>query len=129
MLKVGRYSELGHGPLIRNTTVSRTRQYIRSEVPSYTTVLGWYKDAARILNLDPHEYGTHSARRGGATHAANVDVPYRLFKEHGAWRSERAKDGYVVSYLQARLSITASLGFHDDVTLAELVDFVRAARF
>jgi integrase len=129
LLKIGRYAELGPGSLIRNTTVTPSKQYIRSEVPSYNTVLGWYKDAARALGLDPDAYGTHSARRGGATRAANVDVPDRLFKEHGAWRSERAKDGYVVSSLQARLSVTASLGFQDDVTLAELVEFERAARF
>jgi hypothetical protein len=129
LLKVGRYSELGPGKLIRNTTVSPSRQYIRAEEPSYNTVLGWYKDAATILGLNPDEYGTNSARREGATRAANVDVPDRLFKEHGAWRSERVKDGYVVSSLQARLSVTANLGLQAETSLAELVKFERAARF
>jgi hypothetical protein len=31
----------------------------------------------------------------GATAAYNFGVPDRLFKRHGRWRSENAKDGYV----------------------------------
>jgi hypothetical protein len=128
LLRVGCYPQLGPGPLIRNTTVSSSRQYIRSEQPSYTSVLGWYKNAAKELGLNPDDYGTHSARRGGAIRAANVDVPDRLFKEHGYWKSERVKDGYVVSSLQARLSVTANLGLQASVSLDELVHFEHAAR-
>ncbi|CAH3183799.1 unnamed protein product, partial [Porites evermanni] len=36
--------------------------------------------------------GTHSLRSGGATAAANAGVPHRLFKRHGRWASESAKD-------------------------------------
>jgi hypothetical protein len=78
--------------------------------------------------MDPSAFGTHSGRRGGATRAANADIPDRLFKEHGAWRSERVKDAYVVSSLQSRLSITANLGLQPSVLLDELVQFERAAR-
>jgi hypothetical protein len=69
--------------LIRNTSVSPSRQFIRERQPAYTTVLDWFKGAAQLLGLNPDDYGTHSGRRGGATRAANVDVPDRLFKEHG----------------------------------------------
>jgi hypothetical protein len=92
-------------------------------------VLDWFKSGARALGLDPSDYGKHSGRRGGATRAANVDVPDRLFKEHGAWRSERVKDGYVVSGLQAHLSVTANLGLQASIPLSDLVEFERAARF
>jgi pyocin large subunit-like protein len=34
-------------------------------------------------------------RSGGASQAANNNVIDRLFKAHGRWRSENAKDGYV----------------------------------
>lgn len=80
------------------------------------------------LGLDSEKYGTHSGRRGGATGAASVDVPDRLFKEHGRWRSERAKDGYVVERLQARLSVTQGLGLQPGVTLADLQSFEIEAR-
>ena len=78
--------------------------------------------------LDPAKYATHSGRRGGATRAANVDVPDRLFKEHGGWRSERAKDGYVVTRLQARLSVTRALGLQPGVSLSELQRFELESR-
>jgi integrase len=128
LLRLGQYAAQGAGPLIRNTSVTPSQQLIRERQPSYTTVLSWFKAGAERLGLDPDEYGTHSGRRGGATRAANVDVPDRLFKEHGAWRSERVKDGYVVSSLQARLSVTANLGFQQEVSIQELEQFEQAAR-
>jgi hypothetical protein len=91
-------------------------------------VNAWFKEGVRLLGLDPTLYVTHSGRRGGATRTANVDVPDRLFKEHGSWKSERAKDGYVVSKLQARLSVTSNLGLQSGVSLAELGSFERKAR-
>ncbi|GAQ83018.1 Sec14p-like phosphatidylinositol transfer family protein [Klebsormidium nitens] len=95
VLFLGQYDRLDPSGLIRCVTISRARQYIRSEQPCYSIVLSWFKDAARVLGPNPDEYGTHSGRRGGATRAANVDVPDRLFKEHGFWKSDRAMDSYV----------------------------------
>ena len=43
------------------------------------------------LGMDPKLFGMHS----GVTAAANAGVPDRLFKCHGRWRSETAKDGYI----------------------------------
>ena len=40
------------------------------------------------------KFGLHSLRSGGATDAAYSDIPDRLFKRHGRWRSESAKHGY-----------------------------------
>lgn len=45
--------------------------------------------------LNPMIYGWHSFRSGGASTAAANNVPDRLFKRHGRWRSETAKDCYV----------------------------------
>ena len=36
----------------------------------------------------------YSFRAGGATSAANAQVPDRCWKRHGRWQSETAKDGY-----------------------------------
>ena len=52
----------------------------------------------------------HSLRSGGATQAANNNVSDRLFKAHGRWRSENAKDGYVQDSLTAKLSVYKNLG-------------------
>jgi hypothetical protein len=37
-----------------------------------------------------------SFRSGGATAAAQNDTPDRLFKIHCRWKSDKAKDGYVL---------------------------------
>ena len=39
-----------------------------------------------------------------------VGVPDRLFKRHGRWASESAKDGYVQDSLSSRLSVPKALG-------------------
>jgi hypothetical protein len=127
LLAIGEYAAHGPGGLIRSTTISLSRQSLRSEQPVYSTVLSWLRKASRSWDLT-RLYGTHSGRRGGATRAANVDVPDRLFKEHGRWRSERAKDGYVVSKLQARLSVTTNIGLQPVVSLEELRLFEGEAR-
>ena len=51
-----------------------------------------------------------SAIGGGATAAANAGVPDQLFKRHGRWASESAKDGYVQDSLSSRLSVSKALG-------------------
>lgn len=47
---------------------------------------------------------------GGATSAANNSVADRLFKTHGRWRSENAKDGYVQNDVRTKLSVCLNLG-------------------
>ena len=49
----------------------------------------------KSIGMDPALFGMHSLRAGGATAAANAGAPDRLFKRHGRWKSESAKDGYV----------------------------------
>ena len=60
--------------------------------------------------MNPKEFGLHSLRSGGATAAANAGVPDRLFKRHGRWLSENAKDSYVKDKLEDRLSVTRNIG-------------------
>ena len=55
---------------------------------------------------DISRYGLHGLRAGGASAAANHGVPDRLFKRHGRWRSENAKDGYVRDELNERLKVS-----------------------
>ena len=42
--------------------------------------------------------------------AANFGVPDRLFKKHGRWRLETAKDGYIKNCMKDRLSVSVNLG-------------------
>ena len=44
------------------------------------------------------------------TAATDAGVPDRLFKRHGRWASESAKDGSVQDSLSSRLSVSKALG-------------------
>ena len=62
------------------------------------------------LGFPSTNFSLHSLRAGGATAAAAAGVPDRVFKKHGRWKSETAKDGYVEDSFCKRLSVTQNLG-------------------
>ncbi|WAR21876.1 hypothetical protein MAR_015850 [Mya arenaria] len=62
---------------------------------SYSTLRDLFIKTFKPLVTDVRKYGFHSLRSGGATAAANKGVKDRMFKRHGRWASEKAKDGYV----------------------------------
>ena len=76
---------------------------------SYTRIREILLAALKEIGLDSKLFGTHSLRSGGATEAANAGVPDRLFKKHGRWRSDSAKDGYVKDNIQQLLQVSLSL--------------------
>ena len=55
------------------------------------------------LGFPKSSYGLHSLRSGGASAAANVGISDRLFKRHGRWKSDRAKDGYIKDNINSLL--------------------------
>ena len=67
-------------------------------------------DAISKIGLNPKHFGLHGLRSGGATAAANNGVSDRLFKRHGRWISERAKDGNVKDSIKSLLSVSSMLG-------------------
>ena len=77
---------------------------------SYTRCLELLSEGLASVGLNPKNFGMHSLRSGGATAAANFGVPDRLFKKHGRWRSETAKDGYIKDTLKDGLSVSINLG-------------------
>ena len=77
---------------------------------SYTRLQECFKGKLKSLGFLEESYRLHSLRVGGATAAANGGVPDRLFKRHGHWKSDSAKDGYVEDSLHARLSVSSNLG-------------------
>lgn len=80
---------------------------------SYTRMQELLRAKLQQLGYSPNLFGVHSLRAGGATTAdngvANASVPDRLFKRHGHWCSEGAKDGYVDDSLECRLSVSRRL--------------------
>jgi hypothetical protein len=77
----------------------------------YTRVRELLREMLVEVGLNfPNEYGTHSLRRGGATASAVNNVCDRLFKKHGRWKSEHAKDSYVSEDINSILSVSQNLG-------------------
>ena len=73
---------------------------------SYTTVCEAVLEKIGAIGLNKRQYGLHSLRAGGASAAANTGVPDRMFKCHGRWHSENAKDGYIEDSLTSRLQVS-----------------------
>ena len=76
---------------------------------SYTRLRELFKEALSPFVPDIGRFGLHSLRSGGATAAANNGIPDRMFKRHGRWRSENAKDGYVKDSILKRMEVSLSL--------------------
>lgn len=77
---------------------------------SYTTAREILLKALKDLGLDTKHFGLHSLRSGGATAAASAQIEDRLFKKHGRWKTDKAKDGYVKENITQRLLVTKNLG-------------------
>ena len=77
---------------------------------SYTTVRELFKKKLADLGHSSDGFGLHSLRAGGASAAAQAGVPDRLFKQHGRWSSETAKDGYIEDSKENRLSVSQNIG-------------------
>ena len=69
-----------------------------------------FRKKLRKLDYNPVKFGLHSLRAGGATVAANNGVPDRLFKMHGHWKSDSAKDGYIEDSVKQRLAVSQQIG-------------------
>ena len=77
---------------------------------SYSCLRDLFKKKLKDLGYNSDEFGLHSLRAGGATAAANSGVPDRLFKRHGRWKSDGAKDGYIEDTAEHRLEVTKNIG-------------------
>ena len=76
---------------------------------SYTRMRELFLAKLKKLGFDASKFGLHSLRAGGASAAANAGVVDRLFKRHGRWRSESAKDGYIKDSRDVLMSVSRSL--------------------
>ena len=65
---------------------------------SYSRIRELLLEKLRSLGYNASVFGVHSFRAGGATATANSGAPDRMFKRHGHWKSENAKDGYVKTH-------------------------------
>ena len=95
-----------------NLSKKKTGYVVRknNKAMSYSTFRDEFIRVFKPFVDDINKYCLHSLRSGGATSAANNGVKDRMFKRHGRWLSDSAKDGYVKDSLKERLSVSLSLG-------------------
>lgn len=109
--RMGHLDGGSHDRVFRAVVSTKDRERLRkSGGLSYSRLRELLLEKISMLGMDPRQFGMHSLRAGGATAAANAGVPDRLFKRHGRWRSESAKDSYVKDSVDSRLSVSKSLG-------------------
>lgn len=98
--------------IFRNLTKKKDGYVLRKgNVPlTYNRMRELFINAFQGIVPDISKYGLHSLRSGGASMSANMGVNDRLFKRHGRWRSETAKDGYIKDTLSERLMVSKQLG-------------------
>ena len=87
----------------------KSKLRIRNVPISYTQLRQNFIQVLKIVGLKWKEYGPHSLRPEGASLAANVGIPHRLFKRHGRWKPDRAKDGYIEDGLKNLLLVSRRL--------------------
>lgn len=76
---------------------------------SYSRANEFLKKELLKEGLDPAKFGIHSLRAGGASSAAALGVPERLFQRHGGWRSEKARNYYVKESLSSLFLVSKSI--------------------
>ena len=82
---------------------------LRNKPMSYSRASELIKCELQKEELDPKLYGVHSLRAGGASAAAALGVPDRLFQRQGEWRSERSKNNYIQESMESLLTVTNTI--------------------
>ena len=108
---MGKLVHTSHGMLFRGIVKTKDGEQLhKTGGISYSRLRELLLDKIAKLGFDPALFGMHSLCAGGATAAANGGVQDRLFKRHGRWKSESAKDSYVKDSVQRRLEVSKTLG-------------------
>ena len=106
-LKVG--SHVKNSRLFRRILHTEKKMELRKEPMSYSRANELIKRELQKEELDPKLYGVHSLRAGGASAAAALGVPDRLFQRQGGWRSERSKNNYIQESTESLLTVTKTI--------------------
>jgi integrase len=111
-LKVAGVSEETEQFIFRNVQhfQGRIKLATADNCMKYSRVNELVKEKFKAIGLDCALYKLHSLRAGGASAAANHNVPDRAFQRQGRWRTTGVKDSYVTDSLPNLLSVSQNLG-------------------
>ena len=82
-LKMGSHSKGSW--LFRRIQSTRKGQLLKEAPMSYSRASELVKKELKSEGLDPSLYSLHSLRSGGASSAAALEIPDRLFQRRGGW--------------------------------------------
>ena len=77
---------------------------------TYSSVRDIVKKKVKQIGLNEADFGTHSMRAGGATAAANSNIPDRMLQRHGRWASASSRDAYIKDSIERRLEVSQCIG-------------------
>ena len=106
-LKMGSHSKGSR--LFRRIQSTKRGQMLKVEPMSYSRASELVKKELKSEGLDPSLYSLHSLRSGGASSAAALEIPDRLFQRQGGWRSTQAKNNYIQESLDSLLLVTKKI--------------------
>ena len=98
--------------VFQNLSFSSSKGYsLRSSTSlSYTRAREVVLAKFRAIGVDTSGIGLLSLRIGGASAALDSGVPDHVFKNHGRWKSDSAKDLYCRENLRRQLLATSRIG-------------------
>jgi len=106
-MKMGRHDS--NSRLFRCILKTKMRVKLRKESMSYSWANELIKQELQKERLDRGLYGIHSLRAGGASVAAALGIPDRLFQRQGGWRSEKSKNNYIQESLESLLKVSKAI--------------------
>ena len=95
--------------LFRRVQSTKQGVRLRDQPMSYTHAKELLKRELQREGLDASQFGIHSLRSGGASAAAALGIPDRLFQRHGGWLSVKARKNYVEESLDSLLLVSKSM--------------------
>ena len=103
----GKHSE--GSKLFRRVQHTKNGWKLKEHGMSYSRANQLLKVELRKEGLREHKFSIHSLRAGGASAAAALGIPDRLFQRHGGWRSSTAKNNYLKESLNSLLYVTKTM--------------------
>ena len=95
--------------LFRRVQHTKNGWHLKKQGMSYSRANQLLKAELKKEGLNVSRYSLHSLRAGGASAAAALGVPDRLFQRHRGWRSETAKNNYLEESLDSLLLVTKAI--------------------
>ena len=82
---------------------------LKEQAMTYSRAAQLFKMELGKEGLNKDAYGLHSLRSGGASAAAALGVPDRLFQRHGGWHSEKSRNNYLEESLDSLLLVSRTI--------------------